>query len=277
MARKRMIDPGIWESEDFSKLSKFARLVWIGLFSNADDAGRGKANPAYIKSLLFAYDEDVDIQAIKIALDEIEKTMSIDFYEVDGKRYYQLQSWSKFQTINRPSPSQIPEKNESEMNNQTQFSECSVNTHEQINDGSLPKKEIEKEIEVKEEVEVKENTLTSEKESGTPLSQGEKVKEQKHKYGEYKNVLLTEDEYNRLLAENKYGVTGLEAIEHLSTHRKMTGYKAKDDNLAIRKWCFKAVKEEQLREERLNKQQQSSTDNRKESPMEQMSRVFGGS
>ena len=275
MARKRMIDPGIWESEDFSKLSRFARLVWIGLFSNADDAGRGKANPAYIKSLIFAYDEDVDIQDIKNALDEIEKSMSISFYEVDGKRYFQLKSWQKFQTINRPSPSQIPTKNEEEKSNQTQFSEHSVNSQEQINDNSLPKKEIEKEIEVKEEVEVKENTLTSAKESGTPLSQGDK--EHKHKYGTYKNVLLTEDEYNRLVAENINGVTGLEAIEYLSYHREMKGYKCKSDNLAIRKWCFNAVREDQQREAKLNKQQTSNSDNRRESPLEQMSRVFGGS
>ncbi len=33
MARKRMIDPNIWQSEDFSKLSTLGKLVFIGLFS----------------------------------------------------------------------------------------------------------------------------------------------------------------------------------------------------------------------------------------------------
>ena len=42
MARKRMIDPNIWDSEDFSKLSILGRLLFIGMFSNADDEGRGK-------------------------------------------------------------------------------------------------------------------------------------------------------------------------------------------------------------------------------------------
>ena len=51
-----MIDPGIWQSEDFSKLSTLAKLVFIGLFSNADDEGRGRAKAAYIKSTLFPYD-----------------------------------------------------------------------------------------------------------------------------------------------------------------------------------------------------------------------------
>ena len=44
MARKRMIDPGIWQSEDFAKMSTLGKLVFIGLFSNADDEGRGRAN-----------------------------------------------------------------------------------------------------------------------------------------------------------------------------------------------------------------------------------------
>lgn len=273
MARKRMIDPGIWESEDFSKLSILARLVWIGLFSNADDAGRGKANPAYIKSQIFAYDE-VDLQDIKTALDEIKNTMSINFYEVDGKRYYQLESWDKFQTINRPSPSQIPSKNAANLNNQEQITEYSLNNQEQITDNSLPKMEIEKEIEDKEEV--KENTLTSVKESGEPLSRGEQIQNKKHKYGEFKNVLLTEDEYNRLITETKYGVNGLDAIERLSYHRKMTGYKSKDDNLAIRKWCFLAVKEDRQREAKAEQQESATKNHKKESPIMQLQRVMNG-
>ena len=47
MARKRMIDPNIWQSEDFSKLSTLGKLVFIGLFSLADDEGRGRCNPVY--------------------------------------------------------------------------------------------------------------------------------------------------------------------------------------------------------------------------------------
>lgn len=108
MARKRMIDPQIWTSEDFSKLTPFARLLWIGLISQADDEGRGKLNTAYLKSQLFPYDEKLSTKQLECALNEIKKHMSVEFYEVDGKRYYQLDNWKKFQTINKPTPSQIP-------------------------------------------------------------------------------------------------------------------------------------------------------------------------
>ena len=62
MARKRMIDPQIWVIEDFSKLSFLSRLIWIGLISNADDEGRGKANISYLKSQLFPSDEDLSLK-----------------------------------------------------------------------------------------------------------------------------------------------------------------------------------------------------------------------
>lgn len=108
MARKRMIDPGIWDSEDFSRLSVWARLVFIGLFSNADDEGRGRAHPVYLKSILFPYDEELAVADIKTALQEIEAVMSVTFYERQGKQFYMLRHWRQFQTINKPTPSKLP-------------------------------------------------------------------------------------------------------------------------------------------------------------------------
>lgn len=246
MARKRMIDPGIWTSEDFSNLSMLARLIWVGLISNADDEGRGKANTAYLKSQLFPYDDELSLKKIESSLKEIETSMSITFYEVAGKKYYQLTKWGKFQTINRPTPSQIP-KAESVKSNQTQITEHSLNNQIQITNNSLPKKEIEIEDEVK--CEVKEESVKEE--SGTsPLS----TPTQKHKYGQFKNVLLTEEEYNRLIAEPD----GIEAIEFFSEYRERKGYKCKSDNLSIRKWVFKAVKEERQREQREQPKPQTS-------------------
>lgn len=253
MARKRMIDPGIWTSEDFSSLSMLARLVWVGLISNADDEGRGRANIAYLKSQLFPYDDELSLKKIENALKEIEKLMSIRFYEVENKKYYQLTKWAKFQNINRPSPSQIPKMpentescklkiNENSTTVHTPLTECSLNTHTSLTDSSVPKKEIEVEY----EVEVKEESVKEE--SGTsPLS----THPQKHKYGKYKNVLLTEDEYNRLLTEQD----GEAALEYFSEYRERKGYKCKSDNLSIRKWVFDALQEERQRKQRLECQQ----------------------
>lgn len=108
MARKRMVDPSIWQSEDFSKLSTLAKLVFIGLFSLADDEGRGRANPTYLKSSLFPYNENLRSTDIEKTLSEISSNMSVVFYECNGSSYYSLLSWYIFQRIDKPTSSQLP-------------------------------------------------------------------------------------------------------------------------------------------------------------------------
>ncbi len=108
MARKRMIDPNIWQSEDFGKLSNLAKIVFIGLFSLADDEGRGRANPTYLKSTLFPYNEKMRSTDIEVALSEISRNMSILFYSYNESNYYSLLSWNTFQKIDKPTDSKIP-------------------------------------------------------------------------------------------------------------------------------------------------------------------------
>lgn len=108
MARKRMIDPNIWQSEDFGSLSDLAKLVFIGLFSLADDEGRGRCNPVYLKSTLFPYKEGLRSADVEVALSEISRTMSVVFYSCDEKSYYSLYNWSTWQKIDKPTDSKIP-------------------------------------------------------------------------------------------------------------------------------------------------------------------------
>lgn len=107
MARKRMIDPSIWQSEDFGRLSTLAKIVFIGLFSLADDEGRGRCNPIYLKSTLFPYEEDIRSADIDKTLSEISSNMSVVLYSYNGSSYYSLLSWDTFQKIDRPSQSKI--------------------------------------------------------------------------------------------------------------------------------------------------------------------------
>lgn len=69
-----------------------------------------------------------------------------------------------------------------------------------------------------------------------------KRKEQKHQYGEYKHVLLTDAEHDRLCAD--YGIdTTSEAIKFLDAYIEEKGYKSKSHNLALRRWVFDALKD----------------------------------
>lgn len=97
MARKRMIDPTIWEDENFGELSVYAKLLFIGLFSNADDEGRIRANPAYIKSTVFMYDDLLQDKVEDLMNEVFSKMKSVKGYLVDGKQYIQLLKWSEYQ------------------------------------------------------------------------------------------------------------------------------------------------------------------------------------
>lgn len=146
MARKRMIDPSIWQSEDFSKLSTLAKLVFIGLFSLADDEGRGRCNPVYLKSTLFPYEEDIRSADIDKTLSEISSNMSVIFYTCDGSSYYSLYNWNTWQKIDKPSQSKIPEYDEKTMSKI--FDDNSTSPRRTV---APNKKGIEKEIKGKEE------------------------------------------------------------------------------------------------------------------------------
>ena len=159
MARKRMIDPSIWINEDFGSLSILAKLVFIGLFSIADDEGRGKASPAYIKAVLFPYNDDLRIADVEKTLSEISSKMSVIFYSCDENMYYTLTSWNMWQKIDKPSQSKLPEYNPETMT--TLFVEHSTNIRRVLSPNRKEKKRIEKkgrEKEIKEIVELYNST-----------------------------------------------------------------------------------------------------------------------
>ena len=75
--------------------------------------------------------------------------------------------------------------------------------------------------------------------------------QKKVRWGEYKNVLLTEKEFRKL--ENEYGDEIFDIVGHLDSYIEMKGYKAKSHYLAIKKWVVLAYREHKEREMRLNR------------------------
>ncbi len=107
MARRRMIDPNIWQSEDVSQLTYRQRLLLIGLFSNADDEGKGRGNANHIRSTVFPYD-DISKKEIESDLENIRTYISIQFYSINGSHYYKFDNWSKWQRVDKPQVSMLP-------------------------------------------------------------------------------------------------------------------------------------------------------------------------
>lgn len=169
MPRKRMIQPTIWTNRKFIRLSVFDRLLFIGLISNADDEGRLWNDGLSLKADIFPAD--------KIGLDDIEESLerlrNVNLIEMN-KEVIQLIGWKKHQTINRPSPSSIPEIH-------TRFNEHSVNDQgtltpnlkeEKLIEGSLNEERAKESLSPEKESNNSENRPTKEKTSPEEMNRG---------------------------------------------------------------------------------------------------------
>ncbi|WLA75065.1 hypothetical protein QIH77_07660 [Bradyrhizobium diazoefficiens] len=107
MARIRTIKPEFPQSETIGKLSRDARLLFIQLWTLADDEGRARAASRMLASLLYPYDDDAP-SLIDGWLAELERHGCITRYEVEGSTYLQVDNWLKHQKIDRPTPSRLP-------------------------------------------------------------------------------------------------------------------------------------------------------------------------
>ncbi len=105
--RIRSIKPEFWHSESLSRVSREARLLFIGIFSACDDSGRTRAASRFLASLLYPYDEDAP-KRISGWLDELEKEGCVRRYTNNGDHYLDIPKWSSHQKIDKPSPSKLP-------------------------------------------------------------------------------------------------------------------------------------------------------------------------
>jgi DnaD/phage-associated family protein len=104
---RRMIDASMWQNEHFAELPMGARLLQIGIINHADDQGRVKANPAWLRAQVFPYD-NLNTDEVQGWLDMMAANQTIILYTVDGKQYAQLNNWWKYQSLQYAQPSQYP-------------------------------------------------------------------------------------------------------------------------------------------------------------------------
>jgi hypothetical protein len=107
MARIRTIKPEFPQSETIGKLSRDGRLLFVQLWTLADDEGRTRAASRMLASLLYPYDDDAP-DLIEGWLEELERNGCIVRYVVEGSTYLQVNNWLKHQKIDRPGKSKLP-------------------------------------------------------------------------------------------------------------------------------------------------------------------------
>lgn len=119
--------------------------------------------------------------------------------------------------------------------------QCNTDVTEEKHIGNV-EKEIEKDKEKREDKEIEKK----------------KKKDSKESYGALGNVKLTIDEYNRLVTDYGYDETQ-KAIEYLDGYIADKKYKSADNNRALRRWVFDAVKEQEQKRARIAGNNKQST------------------
>lgn len=100
----RIIKESAFLSEKISAISDFEFRLWVGLITQADDAGRGDARPAIIKGRIFALRDRTTLKDIDAALRNLAAAGCVSLYTVGGKPYFQFPNWAKHQRVRDAKP-----------------------------------------------------------------------------------------------------------------------------------------------------------------------------
>lgn len=107
MARSRNIKPGFFTNEDLVELDFATRLLFAGLWTQADRDGRLEDRPKKLKMAIFPAD-NVDVDDM---LSSLHGAKLIVRYSVNGVQYIRIPSWSKHQNPHHTEKaSEIPEE-----------------------------------------------------------------------------------------------------------------------------------------------------------------------
>lgn len=105
MARARNIKPGFFKNEDLAECHPLARILFAGLWCEADREGRLEDRPKRLKAEYLPYD-DCDCDAL---LDQLARCGFILRYEAGGKRYIAVPMFGRHQNPHMREPgSTIP-------------------------------------------------------------------------------------------------------------------------------------------------------------------------
>lgn len=124
MARKRMIDPRLWDSEQVMSLTPELFKIYIYLISQSDDEGRIKISYRLFCTRIFPF-KKMTLDKMKEMLIELHGICLIKIYSEGIHEYIYHPNWSRYQKISHPSASVLPDPDKCKL-----FPEYSVNAPE---------------------------------------------------------------------------------------------------------------------------------------------------
>lgn len=100
----RIIKESAFTSDKVARLTDFEFRLWVGLITQADDAGRGDARPAIVRGRVFALRESVSAAEIERGLRALAAAGCIALYRVGGQPYFYFPHWASHQRIRDVKP-----------------------------------------------------------------------------------------------------------------------------------------------------------------------------
>ena len=196
-------------------------LIWVMLLSMAGRCNAGgmiflTENIPYTPKML-ADELDFEENTVRLALDALEQ---LNMIVTDGS-FFTIAGWEEYQNIEGMEKlREQTRKRVAKFREKKLLSQCNVTSNVTVTQSNATDIDKEKEIDID-----KDNIILP-----SP------AKPTKHKYGEYNNVLLSDDELEKLKTEYP---DYAERIERLSSYVASTGKSYKSHYATIRNWARK--------------------------------------
>ena len=114
MPRIRTFKPEFFRSPDTAKASPRARLLYMALWSWADDEGVGETNIYGLLGFAFPDSDELSAAEIQSLLKEIRGSFGVLFYQHHGRYFYAVPSWNEHQKTERRANARHPKPDDPE-------------------------------------------------------------------------------------------------------------------------------------------------------------------
>ena len=214
MAEKRMLSKKVTDSDEFISMSSAAQALYTHINQSADDDG-------------FSNQVQLCLWKAHASTDDLKMLLAKQFIISFDSGVIVVRHWKVNNTIQKDRYKEtefVEEKAQLSCDGRGLYTKCIQDGNSLYPQISIDKNRLDKGS-------IEEDICASPAEPTKPSAP------QKHKYGEYKNVLLTDEEYEKLKDEfpNDYE----ERIERLSSYIASKGAKYKNHLATIRNWARK--------------------------------------
>lgn len=108
MPRKRMIHPGFFTSHTLNALPVTTMLTFAGIWTWADDYGRGEWAPELVKAAVWPRRKAMTEAKVEAAMHELVQAGVLCYYEVADHALLHVTAWSEFQQVSHPGRPKLP-------------------------------------------------------------------------------------------------------------------------------------------------------------------------